>query len=110
VVSLGKFLCAYITCRDADEAKKISRALVEGKLIACANIIPEINSIYSWKDEIHDEGEALILAKTAAENREKIIETVKGLHSYDMPAILFYAIAEGSKDYLKWVREESTGE
>lgn len=107
VVSMAGFLCAYITCRDAEEAKKISRALVEKKLAACANIIPEINSIYRWKGEIHDEKEALIFAKTTAENRQKIIETVKGLHSYDTPAILFYRIEEGSADYLKWIREES---
>ena len=94
----------YITCKDEDEAVKISKHLLNKKLIACSNMHP-IRSMYWWDNEIQDEKEFVIIAKTKEKNYEKIKEEVKKLHSYDVPCILKID-AEANESYNKWVNEE----
>lgn len=96
----------YITCKDMKEARKISRHLIEKKLVACANIFP-INSIYPWKGEIQDTEEIVVLLKTPDENYEKVETEIKKLHSYDTPAIYSWTVDKINKDYLDWVNKET---
>ena len=91
----------YITCKDKKEAKKISKYLLEKKLIACSNMFP-IESMYWWKGKIEEANEVVILAKTLEKNYEKIKEEVKKIHSYEVPAILMIK-AEADFEYEKWV-------
>jgi periplasmic divalent cation tolerance protein len=93
----------YITCKDKEEARKISKALLEKKLIACSNMFP-IESMYWWKGKIEEDNEVVILAKTKEKNYEKIKEEVKKLHSYEVPCILKLS-SEANIDYDKWVDE-----
>lgn len=88
------------------EARKISRHLIEKKLVACANIFP-INSIYPWKGEIQDTEEIVVLLKTPDENYEKVETEIKKLHSYDTPAIYSWTVDKINKDYLDWVNKET---
>jgi len=94
----------YITCKDEEEAVKISKNLLEKRLIACSNIHP-IRSMYWWKGKIQDEKEVVIIAKTLEKNYEKIKKEVSKLHSYDVPCILKID-AEANESYDKWVKEE----
>jgi|TARA_B100001971_G_C17806409_1_gene341852 periplasmic divalent cation tolerance protein len=93
----------YITCKDEKEAVKISKHLLNKKLIACSNMHP-IRSMYWWNNKIEDEKEFVIIAKTLDKSYEKIKEEVKKLHSYDVPCILKIN-AEASESYDKWVKE-----
>ena len=94
----------YITCKDEEEAVKISRHLLNKKLIACSNMHP-IRSMYLWNGKIEDEKEFVIIAKTLEKNYKKIKEEVKKLHSYQIPCILKIN-AEANESYDKWVNEE----
>jgi len=94
----------YITCKNEKEAVKISRYLLEKKLIACSNIYP-IRSLYRWQGKMHDSKELAIIAKTKEKNYKKIKEGVLKLHSYDIPCILKID-AEANESYQKWVNEE----
>ncbi len=94
----------YITCKDIDEAKKISRHLIEKKLVACANIFP-INSVYPWKGEIQDTEEIVVLLKTSNNNYEDIESEIKKIHSYDIPAIYSWTVDKINKDYLNWINK-----
>ncbi|MBS3102131.1 divalent-cation tolerance protein CutA [Candidatus Woesearchaeota archaeon] len=94
----------YITCKDGEEAARISRQLLKKRLIACANLHP-IRSLYWWKGKIEDANEIAITAKTLEKNWKKIKEEVKKLHSYDVPCILKID-AEANESYDKWVKEE----
>ena len=96
-------ILTYITCKDEDEAVKISKHLLNKKLIACSNIYP-IRSMYWWDNKIEDEKEFVIIAKTKEKNYEKIKEEVSKLHSYDVPCILKID-AEANESYDKWVDE-----
>ena len=94
----------YITCKDNEEAEKISKRLLEKRLIACANLHP-IRSLYWWEGKIQDNNETVIIAKTLEKNYNKIKEEVKKMHSYDVPCILKID-AEANESYDKWVKEE----
>ena len=94
----------YITCKDEKEAVKISRHLLNKRLIACSNIHP-IRSMYWSNNKITDEKEFVVIAKTKGKNYEKIKEEVKKIHSYTIPCILKID-AEANENYQKWVNKE----
>ena len=94
----------YITCSNEQEAVKITKHLLNKKLIACSNINP-IRSLYRWHEKIQDDKEFAIIAKTKEKNYKKIKEEVSKLHSYDIPCILKIN-AEANESYEKWVNEE----
>jgi len=98
-------IVVFITASNEDEAAKIAKALVENKLAGCVNIIKNIRSIYSWQGKIEDEPEVLMIAKTQKHLFDSLMKKVKELHSYTVPEIIALPIIEGSKDYLKWLKE-----
>ena len=99
----------YVTTSSEDEAKKIGKALVEEKLVACANIIPKISSFYYWQNKFEEDSESILLLKTKNSLVEKVIKRTKELHSYDVPAILEVPIKSGNEDYLKWIEDNVKG-
>jgi len=99
------FVLVYITAKNLKEAKNIAEILVKKRLVACANIVPKINSVYYWKGKLCSETEALILAKTVEVKAEEIIREVKKIHSYENPAISFIPIIKGSNEYFEWIKE-----
>lgn len=86
-------------------AKRITKTLLDQKLIACASIIP-MESSYWWKGKIANEKEFQLVLKTKAENYEKIEKLIKKLHTYDLPEIISINIAKAGKDYLAWIASE----
>jgi periplasmic divalent cation tolerance protein len=106
---MTEFIAGFITCRDSEEARKISRALLQKRLVSCCNIVPGIESLYWWKGRMREEGEALIILKTRKERMEEIIEEVKKIHSYEVPAIDFIRIEGGSREFLEWIGKETEG-
>lgn len=94
----------YITCKDKKEAKKISRYLLEKRLIACSNIHP-IDSMYWWKDKLVDDKEFVVIAKTKKKHIKLIRKEVKKIHSYDIPCIIDIDV-DANEDYLGWVKKE----
>ena len=94
----------YITCKDEKEAVKISKHLLEKRLIACSNIFP-VRSMYFWNGKMQNHKEIVILAKTTEKNYEKIKKEVSKIHSYDVPCILKID-AEANESYDEWVRKE----
>ena len=93
----------YITCPEKKEAHKIASFLVKKKLVACANIINNVDSIFSWKGKVIKAKEILIVGKTMNKNVQKIIKNVKKLHSYEVPCVIFFDIKNGNTDFLKWI-------
>ena len=98
-------IVVYITASSEDEASKIGRALVEGRLAGCVNIIKNIRSIYSWQGKIEDESEVLMVVKTQSSLCDNLYKKVKELHSYTVPEIIAMPVVTGSEDYLNWLNE-----
>ena len=97
---------AYITCKDRNEAEKISMHLLKKRLVACANIFP-IKSMYWWNGRIVDDSEVVIIAKSTEKNYSAIKKEVKNLHSYKIPCILKIN-ADANDEYYKWVEGEAS--
>ena len=91
----------YVPCKDNKEAKKIAKELLKQKLIACANITPS-ESIYIWEGKIKEEKESILIIKTLDRWEEEVKETIKKIHSYDLPAIIKIT-GRANEEYLSWM-------
>ena len=99
----GSYVTLMITCPSREEAERIARALVEGKLAACVNILSNIKSIYWWEGKVEESEEVLLLVKTRLDLVGELARRVRSLHSYEVPEIIALPVVAGSDDYLKWV-------
>ena len=95
----------YIIASNKNEAEKIATKLLDKKLIACANVISNVNSYFVWKNKIKNSKEIIICGKTISKNKKKIVHAVKSLHSYSVPCVIFFDIKNGNKDFLKWIKQ-----
>lgn len=100
---------ALCTASSDDEARKIARHLVEHKLAACVNIVPQIESIYRWQGKVESSREWLLLIKTTEEKFAAVREAIAELHSYDLPECIAISIEDGSPEYLRWIAESGNG-
>jgi periplasmic divalent cation tolerance protein len=91
------------TCGSLEEARCIAHALVERQLAACVNLVPQIESVYRWKDEVETATEWLLLIKTTAEVVDRAREALTELHSYELPEYIEIVIEAGSTAYLEWI-------
>ena len=102
---MGDEIVLLITTPSDDEAATIAHALVHEHLVACANIISGIRSVFFWEGETRDERESLVILKSRRPLMEAIIPRVKELHSYAEPEIIALPISAGSQSYLNWIGE-----
>lgn len=94
------------TTPNREEAQKIARHLVENKLAACVNIVPQVLSVYEWEGEIQNDEEALMIVKTSSKKAEQAKEAILELHSYSLPEIVFLTPTGGSEDYQNWLLKQ----
>jgi periplasmic divalent cation tolerance protein len=100
-----EFVVALSTFPDMETARRISRDLVENALVACANIIPAIESLYFWKGKVEQSAEVLAIFKLTAARFAEFSKRLRQSHPYDVPEIIRLNVAEGSPDYLHWISE-----
>lgn len=97
----------YITTTDTDEASRISRALIEGRLAACTNILPSMQSVFFWENRVEHESEAVLIAKTRMELIDELTAAVKEVHSYTVPCVIALPIVGGNPDFIQWIFDET---
>ena len=95
------------TCADMENAKEIAKTLIENHLAACVQMFP-VESVYSWQGKICEENEITLAIKTKAALFEKIMETIKEKHPYEVPEIIQLPIADGLPDYLRWIEDNTS--
>jgi periplasmic divalent cation tolerance protein len=104
-----KLIAVYSTVANLEEARKIAKALVERKLVACAQI-SEIESFYTWNGEVQNDQEHRILFKTTEAQYAEVELAIRELHSYELPAIHAMAIEHAYEPYAAWIEEFSAGQ
>ncbi len=96
-------IVVLITTKTRSEAKKIVTELIAKERIACANIIPAVESFFRWEGKVTKEKEVLIVIKSTKSQFEAISKMVKRIHSYTVPEIIALPIIDGNADYLRWI-------
>lgn len=100
---MNKYCVILITVPNEELAVKIANKLLEQKLAACINIIPQMRSLYTWENKICDDTELLMIIKTKPSAFENLKNEVKTLHSYDVPEIIMLPVENGLREYLQWI-------
>jgi len=100
-------MVVYATASDAAEARRIARQVVEERLAACANIVAPMTSIYWWEGAVQEAAEAVLILKSTADRLAPLMARIKELHSYDVPCIEAWPVAEGHPAFLDWVGRET---
>ncbi len=99
----------FWTAANIEEARRVSKALVEKHLVACAHIEPGIESIFFWEGKVDTANEVKVVFKTKSGLISKVQEFIRSNCSYSVPEILGVAIDTGNPAYLAWVDEVTAG-
>jgi len=91
-----------VTASSVDEARKLTKGIIEHHLAACVNIIPGVESHYVWKGELRKDAEVLMLIKSSAEEFETLAGYIRKHHSYECPEIMTIPPKEISPGYRSW--------
>jgi periplasmic divalent cation tolerance protein len=94
------------TAGSREEAQRIARTLVDAREAACVNIVGPIDSLYRWKGEVETAAEWLLLIKTTSAAFERVRDSIRRLHSYELPECIEIPIEGGSAEYLAWIGSE----
>ena len=100
-----EFVIAFSTFPDRETAQKIARELVENAIVACANLVPSVESIYFWKEKVETSAEVFAIFKMTAARYSEFESRLRKLHPYDVPEIVALKVAKGNPDYLRWIGE-----
>lgn len=97
----------YITTPSIQLARQIAGNLIESKLIACANIIPQMESVYMWEGKLCQDQENILIVKTIQSRVAEVTRKVEELHSFDCPCVVSLTVDGGHQPFLDWVKDES---
>ena len=97
------------TCAVESDAERMARALVDGRLAACVNVVPGMRSFYHWKGETQSSEEFLLIVKTSRDLFEALRAEMERLHPYELPELLALPVVAGADDYLSWLQSNLRG-
>ena len=97
----------YTTFENMAAAKNCGRTLVEERLAACVNILPDMVSVYRWEGEVEQADEAVMIVKTTRVRMDEVIHRIVQLHDYETPAIVALPVIGGGAHYLNWIAAET---
>jgi len=97
----------YVTAPSLAEAESLARLAVEGRLAACANILPAMRSLYWWQGKLESADEVVLLLKTTDALVPALTTALTEAHSYDCPCVVALPIASGNPDFLRWIEAET---
>ncbi|GBG63721.1 hypothetical protein CBR_g39263 [Chara braunii] len=101
------FNVVYVTVPNKEVGEKLARGLVEKRLAACVNILPGVESFYTWEGKMEKESELLLIIKTRVGLFEDVEKYVVLNHPYDVPELIALPIVQGSAKYVRWLGEST---
>ncbi len=96
-----------VTAPDVEVARRIARALVDGGLAACVNVLPGVASIYRWKGAVEEASEVLLVIKSVRSRLAELETAVARLHPYDVPEFVALDPIHVAAPYLAWLVAQS---
>jgi periplasmic divalent cation tolerance protein len=99
----SKFSIVLVTAPDLKTARALARAALSARLIACANLLPGIESHYWWRGKMASGAEVLLILKTTKSRRAALEKLILARHPYDTPEFLVLPVGAGSRKYLAWL-------
>ena len=103
--SARKYVIVLVTAPDMKSARRLAREALKARLIACANLIPKLESHYWWQGKLEKGAEVLLVLKTTRARLEKLEKLVLAVHPYDTPEFLALPLDSGSVWYLDWLAD-----
>jgi len=98
-------IVVYCTFPSEEKARQIATVLVESQLAACVNLLPSVQSVYSWQGKVEHAQEVLAIIKTSAPGYAALQAKIQELHPYEVPEIIALPVQQGSPAYLQWVHD-----
>ena len=106
---MSDYVIIVWTTGSIDEARRISRYLVQERLVACASIIPWVESIFLWNNKLDTEQESKVLLKTRRERFDAVKQTILDNCAYEVPEITCLSLEDGNQAYFDWI-DQSVGD
>ena len=103
-MNAARFSIALVTAPDLKTARRLARVALDARLIACANLIPRIESHYRWQGKIERGSEVLMILKTTAKCLAKLEKLIIAAHPYDTPEFIIIDLRGGNRRYLDWLK------
>jgi periplasmic divalent cation tolerance protein len=97
----GNFV-VLVTAPDLKIARVLARAALKARLVACANLLPKIESYYWWQGKLETSAEILILFKTNSARLAALEKLILANHPYDTPEFIALPVTHASRRYLAW--------
>ena len=101
--SASKSAIVLVTAPDLKTARTLAKAALSARLIACANLIPKIESHYRWQGKVESGAEVLLILKTQKSKLAALERLVLARHPYDTPEFVVLPLSAGNKRYLDWL-------
>ena len=99
----AKYAVVLVTVPDLKTARKLAKAALKARLVACANLIPKIESHYWWQNKLEASAEMLLVLKTTRARLTALEKLILANHPYDTPEFIVLAVSSGNQRYLDWV-------
>lgn len=100
----------YATAADREEARRIVQSLLCDRLVACANLVGDIESHYWWEGKLETGTEVALVMKTRSDLAEAVVARIRALHSYACPAVVVLPVVGGNRAFLDWIVGETTAQ
>ena len=100
----ARFALVLVTAPDLKTARRLAKAALAARLIACANLIPKIESHYRWRGKLESSAEVLLVLKTTRARLAKLERLILAEHPYATPEFVALKLDQGSERYLDWLQ------
>jgi len=103
--SAAKFTLVLVTAPDLKVARQLAKSALQARLVACANLVPKLESHYWWRGKIATSAEVLMILKTSRTQLAELEKLILARHPYETPEFLVLPLAAGNSRYLKWLAD-----
>jgi len=99
------FSVVLVTAPGLKAARHLAKSALQAQLIACANLVPKLESHYRWQGKLESSAEVLLILKTRRAHLRKLEALILAEHPYDTPEFIVLGLHSGSEEYLAWLAE-----